>query len=272
MWKIIKIESVVLMSLLFLSVSLAYSAPTVDYVSPSSGSSYSVVDAKIGVSFSTDIDSSTLNTNTFFVKMLGPGTTVTGQISYQGRWAQFTPSQFLNPGATYTVTVTTGVKDISGVAMAANYTWSFSIRTPTPPSVVSYWPRSDHWGNEAAREDAKIYIYFDDLIDTSTLNENTVILKTGTTYNYRTIPCQLSYNSEFHMITASPASYLDPNTSNSVTVTTGIKAISGLAMQNPVTWSFTTGSFIYKGDVTGNKSVGLEDILYLLQRLTGIRE
>ena len=56
---------------------------------------------------------------------LNNGKAVTGAVTYSGTTATFTPSSPLTSGATYTVTITSGVKDLAGNAMTTNYSWSF---------------------------------------------------------------------------------------------------------------------------------------------------
>src|SRR2546428_9404966 len=53
------------------------------------------------------------------------------------------PSLTLLPNITYTATVTTGVKDLAGNALAGNYVWSFTTGAApdtTPPMVTSTDP------------------------------------------------------------------------------------------------------------------------------------
>lgn len=78
----------------------------------------------IAVTFSEAMDPSMINTSTFIVKK---GTVVVpGTVSYSGTTATFNPSVVLDANSTYTATVTTGVKDASGVALASNVVWSFT--------------------------------------------------------------------------------------------------------------------------------------------------
>lgn len=53
------------------------------------------------------------------------GAAIVGTVSLSGTTATFTPSSSLTADTLYTATVTTGVKDAAGIALAANKTWSF---------------------------------------------------------------------------------------------------------------------------------------------------
>lgn len=78
----------------------------------------------IAVTFSKPMDASTLTTTTF---TLESGTTkIPGTVTYSGTTASFEPSAILSANTTYTATVTTGVKDASGIALASNIRWSFT--------------------------------------------------------------------------------------------------------------------------------------------------
>ncbi|MEK7786924.1 MAG: Ig-like domain-containing protein, partial [Chloroflexota bacterium] len=80
----------------------------------------------ITATFSECMDATTLNSSTFTLSG------ATGTVSYDSstKTATFTPSSNLSYETTYTAAITTGVKDLSGNAMASNYTWSFTTITP----------------------------------------------------------------------------------------------------------------------------------------------
>jgi hypothetical protein len=78
----------------------------------------------ITVSFSKEMDASTINTSTFLVKQ---GTTpVAGTVTYSGTTATFTPTVAFSSGLVYTATLTTGVKDLAGTPLTSNKVWSFT--------------------------------------------------------------------------------------------------------------------------------------------------
>ena len=91
-----------------------------------------VAGAAITATFSVDMDASTIDEDTFYVKD-ADGTAVAGTISVgtlEGetgkRLAVFTPSAALAGMMKYTATLTTGVKSADGVALAEDKSWSFT--------------------------------------------------------------------------------------------------------------------------------------------------
>ena len=76
------------------------------------------------ITFSEAMDPATINATTFTLKQ---GTTpVAGTVSYSGTTATFTPTVTLAANTQYTATMTTGAKNLKGVALASNITWSFT--------------------------------------------------------------------------------------------------------------------------------------------------
>ena len=99
-------------------------APTITFKSPSNGATGIAIDTTISATFSKEIDQSTVSGNF----TLSNGGSVSGSLSYSGGGtiATFTPDSSLSYSTLYTASVTTGVKDSVGNAMAAGEAWSFT--------------------------------------------------------------------------------------------------------------------------------------------------
>lgn len=98
--------------------------PAISTVNPASNASSVALTSKITVTFSEAMNPATITSSTFNLKQ---GTTsIAGTVTYSGNMATFTPSVSLTGGTAYTATVTTGVKDAAGNALAANFTWNFT--------------------------------------------------------------------------------------------------------------------------------------------------
>lgn len=103
------------------------SLPTVNATDPLNNATGVATNKAVTLTFSKPMDPSTITTSTFLLKQ---GTTaVAGTVSYSGNTAKFTPSALLSASLVYSATVTTGAKDLSGNALAANIVWSFTTGT-----------------------------------------------------------------------------------------------------------------------------------------------
>ena len=106
-------------------------APRVTLTDPANGATGVATDKKVSATFSKAMDPTTIGLTTFTLKQ---GTTaIGGAVSYAGMTALFVPTNPLAPNTTYTGTITTGAKDSTGIAMAADFIWSFT--TLVPPAI-----------------------------------------------------------------------------------------------------------------------------------------
>ncbi|MBN1770067.1 MAG: Ig-like domain-containing protein [Deltaproteobacteria bacterium] len=107
--------------------------PTVTATVPADGADMVDVGAPLTAVFSEAMDPATIGASTFTLRETG-GAAVNGAVSYDAgtRTATFTPSARLDWNTDYTATVTTGVTDEAGNAMAADHVWTF-LSYPPPP-------------------------------------------------------------------------------------------------------------------------------------------
>ncbi|MFA5840037.1 MAG: ice-binding family protein [Candidatus Margulisiibacteriota bacterium] len=101
--------------------------PTVSLTSPANHSTGKAVNSNITATFVEAMDPTTISTETFSV-MQGL-TPVLGIVTYAGTVATFNPNNPLAASTTYEATITTGVKDLAGNALAGNKIWSFTTGT-----------------------------------------------------------------------------------------------------------------------------------------------
>jgi hypothetical protein len=109
--------------------------PAITFTVPADKATGVALNQAINATFSKAMDPTTISTLTFTVTGPGPGTTaVTGTVAYDvpTKIATFTPQSNLAPNATYTATISTGVKDVAGNALvsgAAPNPWTFTTGT-----------------------------------------------------------------------------------------------------------------------------------------------
>jgi hypothetical protein len=78
----------------------------------------------LSITFKDAMDPASINAATFTLKH---GTTaVPGTVTFSEKTAKFTPSSTLAAGTTYTATITTGAKLLTGTALSSNIIWHFS--------------------------------------------------------------------------------------------------------------------------------------------------
>jgi len=104
--------------------------PTVISTSLNDGATEVSPDSSITITFSEDMDASTINPSTFTLNF---NPSVPGGVTYDSgtRTATFTPSVNLDNNTTYMATITTGVKDVAGNSLMEDYSWSFMTAATT---------------------------------------------------------------------------------------------------------------------------------------------
>lgn len=133
-----------------MSVNYSWTFQTVVLVTPKVLSTnpvpyaYAVaLDSIITATFSTPMNAATVTDTSF--TLVGGTTPVSGTVTYSGTTATFTPSASLTINTVYTATITTGVQDLAGTAMSANYSWTFqtfadgSSTGPVNPPPAGLW-------------------------------------------------------------------------------------------------------------------------------------
>lgn len=207
--------------------------PTVSFTSPANRATGVAVNGAISAVFSEAMDVSTMDTDTFVVN--DGSSNISGSVSYAGTTATFTPSGNLNSSTVYTATITTGVKDLAGNAMASDYTWSFTAGTnadTTSPSVNAMNPANSAIGIAINRA---ITVTFREVMDVSTLSIATFTVRDGSNTLGGAVTCHGS------RATFTPLSDLSPSTTYTATITTGVKDLAGNGMASDYSWIFTTG-------------------------------
>jgi len=119
----------------------------------------------------------TLTTNTF---TLEHGTTpISGNVTYVGVTATFTPSTDLIPNTVYRAMITTGVMDLAGNAMTSPYVWRWitsTIPDITKPVMSSTTPANNATG---VAINSTISATFNEVMYASTLTTATFSLQKG---------------------------------------------------------------------------------------------
>ncbi len=204
--------------------------PTVLSTVPLNGAVAVPVNTPVSATFSRAMDPTTITAATFTVT--GPGVTpVAGAVSYTGTTATFTPTLVLPASTLFTATITTGAKDPTGTALAANYVWTFT--TAAPPTVVSTVPAN---GAVAVPISTVVSATFSRPMEASTINTTSFTLAgPGVTPVTGTV----SYLGS--TATFTPTALLATGTLYTAMITTGATDPTGSALAANYVWTFTTG-------------------------------
>ena len=209
-------------------------APTVSSTGAVNGATGLPINRKATVIFSEVMDPLTITKSTFTLKK---GTKrVSGKVTYAGVTATFTPASNLENNTEYTVTITTGAKDLAGNALASDFSISWttgSSTDTTAPTVSSTGPVNGDTGVPINR---KATVVFSEFMDPLTITTETFTLKQGTT------PVSGIVTYAGVTATFTPLSNLENNTEYTVTITTGAKDLAGNALASDFSISWTTGS------------------------------
>lgn len=220
----------------FITGTSADSMPPAEIFSnPAGGATSVAVNGKLAVTFSEAMDPLTLTPDSF--KVTGPnGTPIAGTVTYAGNVATFTPSQPLAPNTPFTVSLSSGIRDLTGNALPPK-TWSFNTGaagdTAAPQEVYS----NPAMGSTGVAVNGKLAVTFTEAMDPLSLTPLTFLLTgPGTT----PVAGIISYAG--NIMTFTPTSTLAGNTVYTATLTTGIKDLAGNPLANAKTWTFSTSS------------------------------
>src|SRR6202166_3552097 len=152
--------------------------PTVLSVTPPNASTGVCSNSVVTATFSEGMNVATVNAATFTV---APG--VSGTITHDASNAvfTFTPSSPLAVSTVYSATLSTGVRDSFGNALATNFVWSFT--TPAngcnpPPTVLSVTPPNASTG---VCSNSVVTATFSEAMNVATVNTSTFTVTPGVT-------------------------------------------------------------------------------------------
>jgi len=200
---------------------------------PAIGATGVPINTSVAVTFSEQMNVSTLNTST--ITLTQAGSNIAGTVTASGANAIFTPSSRLASNSTFTATVTTGAQNAAGLALAANFVWTFTTGATadtTAPTVTFTNPAA---GATGVPLNSTVAATFSEAMNPLTLNTTTFTLATGSTM----VAGSVGYAGD--IATFTPGAALEAGTTYTATVTTAATDLVGNALASNFVWSFTTG-------------------------------
>jgi methionine-rich copper-binding protein CopC len=207
-------------------------APTVSSTTPAANATGVATNAAVTAVFSEAVDCSTLPANFTLKEGASP---VSGTVSCANNSATFTPAAPLANLQTYTAEITTGVTDLVGNALAANFSWSFTTEAAPdtiPPTVVSTTPAD---ADIDIAVNTVISARLSEPVDCATVNILSFLVNGGGAIT-GTVACSGSD------ISFTPAADLANGTVYTVSLTTAITDLAGNPLAANENWSFTTAA------------------------------
>lgn len=202
-------------------------APTVISTNPFDTETGVSLNKIVTATFSVPMDPLTFDNTTFIVKH---GTfTVPGVITYAGSTVSFTATNGYVANNEYTVTITTGAKNLSSIPLASNYVWKFT--TAVAPTVTSTNPFN---GETGVILNKTVTATFSTAMDPSTINTTTFTLRQGTTV-IAGVVTYIGTTASFK-----PVASLVAGLNYTATITTGAKSVARASLANDYVWNFTT--------------------------------
>jgi len=160
-------------------------------------------------------------------------------VSYANKAMIFNPTDAnLSSNTLYTATITTGVKDSTGNALAAEYVWSFTTggtSDDTAPIVVSTDPNATATTVPINRS---VSALFSETLDPTTVNSATFTLAA----TIGSIPVNGAVSYESNTMIFNPTADLNTDTNYTATITNAVTDLAGNHLAAAKVWSFTTGT------------------------------
>ena len=208
--------------------------PTVVSTFPGISAAGVAINGAINATFSVAMNAATIAAANF--TLAAGAIPVSGIVAYDAptKTATFTPASKLANTTLYTATVTTGVQDSGGNALASAYSWTFTTGTGvTPPTVIATVP-----GNSATgiAINGAITATFSVSMNASTIVAANFTVFAGATPAAGTV----TYDVPSKTATFIPAGNLYDSTSYTATITTGAQDLAGNALAENHAWTFTT--------------------------------
>jgi hypothetical protein len=209
------------------------SLPTVASTNPLLNATGVAVTLSITSTFSESMDPLSLTPLTYMLKQ--GFIPVTGEVSKTDTTATFNPAINLEFSKIYTLTITTGARDLAGNSLSSNYIYSFTTEDApdlTSPAVTETAPLND--ASDVSRN-IVLSVSFSEAMAPLTVNNLTFTLKQGAT----DIPGSVSYTGTTAILT--PTNILAAGKTYTATISTAVKDLSGNMLAVDKVWSFTTG-------------------------------
>jgi hypothetical protein len=192
--------------------------PSILSIFPADQATGIATDSQPCLVFSEVIDPATLNSTN--IKLLKGSTVVKSTVAcYGSKIAIITPQMPLSENTQYTINVTTGIQDISGNALMAASTTTFTTGGADLPRVTTQYPGV---GSSAAALNVQPCVLFSKEMNAATINSSNILLKSGTV----TVKASVALYGKYTAL-ITPSVPLASNTTYFIVVSSSVKDSDG---------------------------------------------
>ena len=228
--------------------------PVVVSTVPANGAAGVALSSVITATFNETMNPATITSATFTLTAPG-GLAISGTVVGSGLTATFTPMLPLASSTLYTATITTGAQSNLGIALAANYVWTFT--TGFVPVVTSTIPAN---GAANVPLNQKITATFNQAMNPATITAAgtfTVAVAGGGAAVAGTVTYVAGANTAIF----TPTMNLAPTTVYTATITTAAQSVGGIPLAANHSWTFSTGIAINSTAPTVIATVPIADAI-----------
>lgn len=241
--KVLKISSIISMLLVLLALGCKKDddpginpsdRPTVTLTDPLNNAVDVDINQSIVSTFSEEMSAATINNASYSLKQ--GSTVIAGTVSHSGTSATFNPTSDLDEGTSYTVVINTDAKNMKGVGLATDHSFSFTTGDALDiilPTVLTADPLANATG---VARNKQVRITFSESMNASSINSTTFTLKKGLV----NVGGVVAYSGV--TATYTPTLALEANTLYTAQISTGAKDLAGNALATSTIWNFTTGT------------------------------
>jgi hypothetical protein len=228
--------------------------PVVVSTVPANGATGVALSSPITAMFNETMNSATITSSTFTLTAPG-GLAISGTVVGSGATATFTPMLPLATSTLYTATITTGAQSNLGIALAANYVWTFT--TGLVPVVTSTVPAN---GTPNVPLNQKITATFNQAMNPATITAAgtfTVAVAGGGAAVAGTVTYVAGANTAIF----TPTMNLAPTTVYAAKITTAAQSAGGIPLAANYMWTFSTGVAVNSTAPTVIATVPISDAM-----------
>ena len=228
--------------------------PVVVSTVPANGAAGVALSSVITATFNETMNPATITSATFTLTAPG-GLAISGTVVGSGLTATFTPMLPLASSTLYTATITTGAQSNLGIALAANYVWTFT--TGFVPVVTSTIPAN---GAANVPLNQKITATFNQAMNPATITAAGTFA-VAVAGGGAAVAGTVTYVAGANTAIFTPTMNLAPTTVYTAMITTAAQSVGGIPLAANHSWTFSTGIAINSTAPTVIATVPIADAI-----------